>query len=257
MENGYILLHRKILNWQWYHDTNVFSLFIDLLLDANYEDSKIGFQVIKRGQVLTSLKRMSERTGLSYKEIRTALSKLEKSGEIDKQTTNRYSIITIKNYNDYQDIDKQRANKRQTKGNIKEYKEEKEYKEDNILSKDNNIYVDLENEFEEVWKLYPRKEGKAKAKNIFIKARKKGITKELILEGLNNYLSYIRFKSIEPQYIKMGSTWFNGECWNDTYNLETKIKNKSNNVFAELLEEEENGKNNSFINAEYIEKSIS
>ena len=127
MENGYILLHRKILNWQWYKDANVFVLFIDLLLDANYEDSKVGFLVIKRGQCLTSLKRMSERTGLSYREIRTSLSKLEKSGEIDKQATNRYTIITINNYNDYQDIDKQKTNKRQTKDNIKENKEEKEY----------------------------------------------------------------------------------------------------------------------------------
>ena len=82
MDNGYILLHRKIINWQWYHDASVFSLFIDLLLDANYEDSKVGFLIVKRGQCLTSLKRINERTGLTYQQIRTALSKLEKSGEI-------------------------------------------------------------------------------------------------------------------------------------------------------------------------------
>ena len=116
--NGYILIHRKLLNWQWYKDSNTLHLFIDLLLDANYEDSKVGFQVIKRGQCLTSLKRMSENTGLTYREIRTSLDKLQKSGEIDKQTTNRYSIITINKYNDYQNIDKQTTNKRQTNDNI-------------------------------------------------------------------------------------------------------------------------------------------
>ena len=124
--DGYIKIHRKILDWQWFKDTNTFMLFLFLLLDANYEDSKVGFLIIKRGQCLTSLKRINENTGLSIKEIRTSLNKLEKSGEIGKQTTNRYSIITIKNYNDYQDMGKQRANKGQTKGNIKEYKEEKE-----------------------------------------------------------------------------------------------------------------------------------
>lgn len=127
--NGYILIHRKLLNWQWYKDSNTLHLFIDLLLDANYEDSKFGFQVIKRGQCLTSLKRIHENTGLTYREIRTSLDKLQKSGEIGKQTTNKYSIITIKNYDDYQNMDKQTANKRQTKGNIKEYKEYKEEKE--------------------------------------------------------------------------------------------------------------------------------
>ena len=126
--DGYILIHRKLSEWQWYRDSNTKSLFIDLLLDANWQESKSGFLTIQRGQVLTSLKRMSLRTGLSFREIRTSLSKLEKSGEIDKQTTNKYSIITINKYNDYQDIDKQTTNKRQTKDNIKEYKEEKEYK---------------------------------------------------------------------------------------------------------------------------------
>lgn len=134
MDDGYILIHRKIINWQWYKDENTMRLFIDLLLDANYEDSKIGFEIIKRGQCLTSLKRMHERTGLSYKQIRTSLDKLQKSQEIGKQVTNRYSIITIKNYDDYQKTDKQTANKRQTKGNIKENKEYKEYKES--ISKD-------------------------------------------------------------------------------------------------------------------------
>ena len=123
--DGYILIHRKIADWQWYKYSSTLHLFMDLLLDANWQDSKVGALTIKRGQCLTSLKRMSLRTGLSYREIRTSLSRLQESGEIDKQTTNKYSIITIKNYNDYQDIDKQKTNKRQTKDNIKEYKEEK------------------------------------------------------------------------------------------------------------------------------------
>ena len=116
--NGYILIHRKLLNWQWYKDSNTLHLFIDLLLDANYEDTKVGFQVIKRGQCLTSLKRIHENTGLTYQQIRTSLGKLEKSGEINKQTTNKYSIITINKYNDYQELNKQITNKQQTNNNI-------------------------------------------------------------------------------------------------------------------------------------------
>ena len=132
--NGYILIHRKLSEWQWYQDSSTLHLFIDLLLDANYEDSMVGLQKVKRGQCLTSLKRISQRTGLSYRQIRTSLDKLQKSGEIDKQATNRYSIITINKYDDYQDIDKQKTNKRQTKDNIKEINKEKEYKES--ISKD-------------------------------------------------------------------------------------------------------------------------
>lgn len=124
----------------------------------------------------------------------------------------------------------------------------------NINNKYNN--KDLENEFEEIWKLYPRKQGKTNALKSYIKARKKGIEKEIIEKGLNNYLDYIKFNEIDNQYIKQGSTWFNQECWNDTYDLQKKIKETKSNVFAELLEEEQNGKSRNFINAEYIEKSI-
>lgn len=127
MDEGYIKIHRKIRNWQWYRDSNTLHVFMDLLLEANYEDSKVGLQEIKRGQVLTSLKRISENTGLSFQNIRTALSKLEKSGEINKQITNKHSIITINKYNDYQETNKQLTNNQQTTNNIKEYKEEKEY----------------------------------------------------------------------------------------------------------------------------------
>ena len=148
--DGYIKLYKKLIQWQWYKDSNTKSLFIDLLLDANFEDSKVGFEIIKRGQCLTSLKRMHERTGLTTKQIRTSLDKLQKSGEIGKQTTNKYSIITIKNYDDYQNMDKQTANKRQTKGNIKEYKE---YKEEKEINNKESISKDIQKKYFESLKV--------------------------------------------------------------------------------------------------------
>lgn len=148
--DGYIKLYKKLIQWQWYKDSNTKSLFIDLLLDANFEDSKVGFEIIKRGQCLTSLKRMHERTGLTTKQIRTSLDKLQKSGEIGKQTTNKYSIITIKNYDDYQNMDKQMANKRQTKGNIKEYKE---YKEEKEINNKESISKDIQKKYFESLKV--------------------------------------------------------------------------------------------------------
>lgn len=79
---------------------------------------------------------------------------------------------------------------------------------------------DFEKEFEEVWMLYPRKQGKPNALKKYIKARKKGVTQETIIAGINNYLEYINYNDIQKQYIKQGSTWFNQECWNDEYTIE-------------------------------------
>ena len=134
MNDGYIKLYKKLFKWQWYKDSNTLHVFITLLLDANYDDSKVGFEVIKRGQVLTSIKRLQELTGLSTQQIRTSLKKLEKSQEINKQITNKYSIITIKKYNDYQIINKQLTSNQQASNNIKEEQKEKEIKEINSSS---------------------------------------------------------------------------------------------------------------------------
>lgn len=78
-----------------------------------------------------------------------------------------------------------------------------------------NIYDD---EFETIWSKYPNKKGKENAKKDFIKARKEGITYEEIEHGLDNYVTYIKAKKIETQYIQHGSTWFHQRRWNDVYN---------------------------------------
>lgn len=74
-------------------------------------------------------------------------------------------------------------------------------------------------EFEKLWKLYPRKQGKETAFNAYKKAVAKGATNEEIAEGIRRYVEYIKANRIEARYIKHGATWFNQNCWNDEYNL--------------------------------------
>jgi len=86
-----------------------------------------------------------------------------------------------------------------------------------IEYKENIKRNDLVDEFEELWSLYPKKQGKSNALKSYIKARKNNIDFEIIQHGLENYLNYIKFEKVEPKYIKQASTWFNQECWNDDY----------------------------------------
>lgn len=83
----------------------------------------------------------------------------------------------------------------------------------------------LNEEFETLWKLYPRKKGKKNAKQTYINARKKGkVTYETVENGLKQYIEYIKFHDTEDQYIKHGATWFNQECWNDEYTFNKKMQ---------------------------------
>jgi hypothetical protein len=81
----------------------------------------------------------------------------------------------------------------------------------------------LETRFEEIWKLYPRKEGKANAFKKYLKIYKK-VSDNEIIKGIDKYVDYIEKNKIENKYIKMGSSWFNGECWNDIYEEEPEGK---------------------------------
>lgn len=99
---GWISLYRKFMNWQWYKNSNVKAVFIHLLLCANHKEEMVGRRIVHRGQLITSRDSLSEATGLSPREIRTCLSKLKSTDEIEVETTNKYSVITIKKYDVYQ-----------------------------------------------------------------------------------------------------------------------------------------------------------
>jgi hypothetical protein len=100
---------------------------------------------------------------------------------------------------------------------------EKEIEKEIEIEKD-NIYADSESalvsEFEQIWKTYPRKEGKTNALKAYIKARtdkKDPVSMEDVQNGLQAYIEYIKAEGVPMQYIKHGSTWFNQRCWNDEY----------------------------------------
>ena len=121
MDNGYVALHRKFKDWEWYKNIPVKTLFQHCLIMANFKDKKWQGIEIKRGSFLTSVKTLSIETGLSDSQVRTALDKLKLTNELTIKTTNRYSVVTVLKYNDYQSNDKQTnkqlKNKSQTDNN--------------------------------------------------------------------------------------------------------------------------------------------
>ena len=89
----------------------------------------------------------------------------------------------------------------------------------------------FEDEFQEVWNIYPRKEGRKNALKAYIKARKNGTSKETILSGLNAYINKIKAERTETQYIKHGSSWFSQECWLDDYSAKKDFTETSSDDF--------------------------
>lgn len=102
MNNGWIKTYRQIVNWEWYQDSQMVHLLIHLILMANHTDLKWRGKTIKRGQVLTSRKKLSVETGISEQSIRTCLERLQSTKEIVVQSTNLNTVITVSKYEVYQ-----------------------------------------------------------------------------------------------------------------------------------------------------------
>lgn len=110
---GFISLHRQILDWEWFANSETLHLFIFLLLSANYVDGKFQGRLIKRGQLVTSLSKIATSTGLSIRQTRTALEHLKSTGEVTDESSSQYRIITIVKYDQYQKATDESTSERQ------------------------------------------------------------------------------------------------------------------------------------------------
>lgn len=99
---GYIKLDQKITEWQWFNDPEMLALWVHLLLAASGEDKEWQGEPIPRGTLVTSVAKLSIKTGISASKVQNGLRRLKKSGEITTEGTNRWTKITIVNYDLYQ-----------------------------------------------------------------------------------------------------------------------------------------------------------
>lgn len=95
-------MYRSFLDWEWYADTNCVRLAVHFLLKVNYQSKRWQGITIGRGQLVTSRAKLSDETGLTHMQIRTAMDKLTASGFISKLSTKTYTIVTVCNYDIYQ-----------------------------------------------------------------------------------------------------------------------------------------------------------
>ena len=100
--NGWIKVHRKFLDWEWFNKSEAVHLFMYLVLKANHKDGQWQGIDIKKGQFVTSFGKISSDTGISLQTIRTLLKKFEKTNEINIKTTNKFTIVTLCKYECYQ-----------------------------------------------------------------------------------------------------------------------------------------------------------
>ena len=156
------------------------------------------------------------------KDYEIFIEKCNKNGQISRDYWNK------KNYNDIERLpnDIERHPKRITNNDIT----------NNELQITNNeiTKTEINNNFEEFYSLYPRKEAKQKALQAYLKAIKK-VDKDTLLEGLKKYIDYIKTNKKEREFIKHPATWLNQGCWEDEYSKIAQFADK--NSLIQLIKE--------------------
>lgn len=192
---------------------------------------------------------------------RFAILTLEKYRMIDRYD----DIIFIKNWDEYQQKDKLEKIQEQNRIRQANFREKQQklansnvtvalpVTESNAteleleLEQDKEISptASVDSDFDKLWALYPRKEGKKAALKKYKEVVKKGTaTNKQIQDGIVAYKKHIKAEKIEPKYIKQGGTFFNGECWNDEYESES---------VTQKMTDEEMGGNDKF--QQYLERT--
>lgn len=106
MSDGWIILHRRLMKKGYYTDSHYVHLWVHILYKANHEEKEFMFngkiEKCKRGSFITGISKLSRETGINYSKVQRILKLLENEQQIDRQTNNKFSVITVRNYDSYQ-----------------------------------------------------------------------------------------------------------------------------------------------------------
>jgi hypothetical protein len=129
----WVKLYEKFTEWEWHDVPEMVSLFFHLLVMAQHEDYKYHGKVIKRGQLVTSIRKLAKLTGISFQSVRTCLGRLELTHEITQLSTHRNTLITICNYDVYQSKPSETNTLNDTQTNTPLTQHQTRIKEDNRI----------------------------------------------------------------------------------------------------------------------------
>lgn len=219
--DGWLKLYRSILDSAVFQDAEVLKVWIWLLCNVSFEqhDTVCYGKVIhlKPGQIATGRKKIAQCTDFNENKVYRALTTLKSLGNIEIKSTNKYSIITVVNWDKYQDENVKRTSSEQQNNSRTTTEEQQanskttQHKNGKNGKKEKNIYIC--SFFQSVWDEYPKKLGKNKVTKAAMKQLEEaGI--DTVMEAVRRYVEKIKRDGTEEKYIMHGSTFFNG-AWKD------------------------------------------
>jgi hypothetical protein len=219
---GYVKLYRKTMYSPIWQDPYYFKLWMYCLMKASHKEHEqlVGNQLVelKPGEFVTGRTSLAEdlNKGMKPKMKQSEISwwrylnNLSKWEMLNIKKTNKYSVVAITKWHEYQGNEQQVNNKRTSN----EHQMNTNKNGNNVKNDKNNDYS---SDFLEFWSLYPRKLDKKKAYKSFKTVIKKHPIDKL-LEGTKKYAESVQ--GTEQKFIKHASTFLNNESFIDGYEEE-------------------------------------
>ncbi|NIO19672.1 MAG: hypothetical protein GTN76_02710, partial [Candidatus Aenigmarchaeota archaeon] len=211
MKDGWIKLYRKSVDSQVFRNERLWKLWCLCLLKANHKPEYVPIDGIvepirvEPGQFITGRYELhadyhqrrrgyKKRSPSPFTVWRWLLS-LRDMQNLSIKSFNKYSIISISNWKLYQENEQQMSNRRATD----------EHKQERI--RNNNM---LNQWFERFWSEYPRKVGKKKAREKFLRLSLDELKFKKMIEALRTQKESFQWKRDGGQYIPHPATWIHG-----------------------------------------------
>ncbi len=219
---GYVKIWRALLDHPVFRDDAERVAWLRLICQAawkprriRYKDRELHFE---RGQLAFSERDFAQKMGWSRARVRRFLEKLKNRSMIRPSSAQQLRIITICNYDQYQEkrfgsgpaTGPEAAQVRPTE---QEGEESKNLRKKDLSSKRGSDAID--SMFDSWWSDCPKKIGKGQARRAFKAALRKV---DVVHPDELDYVGYVereRAAGQDDRYIKHPATWLNGECWND------------------------------------------
>jgi|TARA_R110002074_G_scaffold6_2_gene14 uncharacterized phage protein (TIGR02220 family) len=212
---GWIKLHRNIADWEWWDDDNALKLLVHLLVSVNYRDKKWHGIIIPAGSIILSWDTLSERIRLTPRQCRTAMDKLESSGEVSRKLTGRSQLVSLTKWEKLQgeDDEDDREMTYRSQGDDREMTPTKERKKERSKKTNPSVKINFDGLLDMINKTFGRefKVINKKTRNSFAARLTEGYTKDDINTAIigvskDNFHIENNFKHATVEYFSRSRT---------------------------------------------------
>lgn len=192
-------------------DADYLAVWVYLLLKASHGICPMVFKgekiMLQPGQLITGRLKIAADLSVNESKVKRILNAFKTDQQIDQQSSNKNSLITILNWESYQksdqQTDQQMTSERPTDDQqVTTNKNEKNIKNEKNVKK--NTYTCA---FETLWDAYPRKKEKAMAYKQYLARLNSGFSEDELMTAVKRYAEECKKNNTEQRYIKQGATF--------------------------------------------------